>query len=62
MAPSRKCPYCYVYWPAEAEYELCPQCREPTEDSFMEALPLEQVELIRVRAEFGWWLYEHDRL
>lgn len=63
MARSRRCIYCTgKYWPDEPEYERCPNCREPTVESFYPAMPPEKVEEERRLAEFGWWLYDHDRV
>lgn len=62
---ARVCSLCERAWPNEMAYEICPYCREETKGSFdKDKLPPDEEEVLRLKAhaEFGWWLYENDRL
>lgn len=60
---SRKCVYCELNWPHVEEYGVCPQCREPTTNSYAEATMTEEdAKSLAAHSQFGWHLYDAGKL
>lgn len=59
---SYRCPWCEIAWPYRDEFKECPQCREKTQQHSNAAITDGMAYSLQQHAEFGWWLFEHERV
>lgn len=58
---SYRCPWCEIAWPLRDEFKSCPQCQEETKQHTNAAITDGMAHDLQAHAEFGWWLWDHNR-
>ncbi len=56
------CQWCKEHWPFDESYKQCPQCRETCNASSEESMPTAAAEKQKAHADFGWWLFDENRI